>query len=103
ADRPVAFGVRLAEVAERLLGEHDPPAERVVEAVALVDGDLAPGGALLHKDREIQPCRPTADARDLHGPLVSHFGSGADHRAHPRTRGGGTTDRRLRKTAGGEG
>ena len=39
-DRVGARGVGGAQVAERLVGEHDAPAERVVRAVALDDGDL---------------------------------------------------------------
>ena len=50
-----------AEVLQRLIGEHDAPAERVVRAVALEDGDRALGTRLLEQQREIQPRRPAAD------------------------------------------
>src|SRR5207253_2013430 len=63
------------EVAERLVGEHDPPAEGGVRSVALQDGDLMPRIRLLHQQGEIQPRRPAAEDRDLHGSLRALTGA----------------------------
>jgi hypothetical protein len=65
-DRGVALRVRDLKAAERLVREDDAPAEGVVRAVALVDGDLGVREALLEQEREVQPSGPSADARDLH-------------------------------------
>jgi hypothetical protein len=65
-DLRVRLGIGLLEAAERLVGEHDAPAERVVGLVAFVDDDLRLRKGLPHQDGEIEPGRPAADARDLH-------------------------------------
>ena len=54
------------QVAERLVGEDDTPAERVVGLVALDDDDLVRWVLLLHQQREIETRRAAADADDLH-------------------------------------
>ena len=58
--------IRRAEVLERLIGEHDAPAERVVGAVALDDrhGRVRTRG--LQQEPEVQPRGSTANHRDLH-------------------------------------
>ena len=43
-DRSLALGVAALEVAQGLVGEHDAPAEGVVGAVALDDGDVVRRG-----------------------------------------------------------
>ena len=57
------------EVAERLVREDDAPPERGVRRVALEDDHLVRRVRLLHQQREIEPRRPAADDRDLHGDL----------------------------------
>ena len=61
-------GVRVGslQVAERLVGEHDAPAEGVVGPVALDHGDVVRRVLALHQKREIQAGRAAADADDLH-------------------------------------
>src|SRR5207253_3193040 len=54
------------QILDRLVGEDDAPAERHARRVALEHLDLVRGVAKLHRNREIQPRRPTADAGDLH-------------------------------------
>ena len=54
------------QVAQRLVGEHHAPAERVVGAVALDHGDAVRRIAPFHLDGEIQARRPAADADDPH-------------------------------------
>jgi len=60
------FRVRRLQVAQRLVGEHDAPAEGVVRAVALHHGNLVRRVMLLHEQREIQSGRSPADAHDVH-------------------------------------
>ena len=55
ADRVVALRVVVAEIVQRLVGEHDAEAERVVAPVALVDRDLPARPGLLRQQREIEP------------------------------------------------
>ena len=57
------------QILDRLVGEDDAPAERVVGPVALEQVDVVRGIAQLHRDREIKPGRPAAEARDAHDPL----------------------------------
>ena len=54
------------QVAQRLVGEHHAPAERVIGAVALDHGDAVRRIAPFHLDREIQARRPAAHADDPH-------------------------------------
>ena len=70
APRICARGRRVgrAQVAERLVGEHDAPAEGVVRPVALDDGDVVGRIALLHQQREVEPRRAAADAGYSHAP-----------------------------------
>jgi hypothetical protein len=67
-DLGVALGVGLREVRERLVREHDPPAERIVRPVALEDRDLVPGIELLDEDREVEAGRTAADDDDPQAP-----------------------------------
>jgi len=69
-DRGSALGIGLAQIAERLVGEDDTPAERVVRSIALDHRDAMSGVLPLHEEREIQSRRPAADADDVHGSIV---------------------------------
>ena len=53
-DRLGGRRVGLAQVAERLVGEHDAPPERVVRPVALDHGDAMARVALFHQQREVE-------------------------------------------------
>jgi len=68
-DLRVRLGVGRFQVAERLVREHDPPAEGVVRQVALDDADLVPRVGLLQQEREVQPGGAAPDAEDAHGRL----------------------------------
>ena len=61
-------GIVRHQILDRLVGEDDAPAERVVGPVALEEVDLVRRVAQLHRDREIEPGRPAAEARDAHAP-----------------------------------
>jgi hypothetical protein len=65
-DLAVCLGIGRGDVAERLIGEHDAPAERVLRAVALDDDDPMRRIEALHQDGEEQPGRAAADAYDMH-------------------------------------
>ena len=83
ADAPEALRVGLLELAERLVGEHDAPAEGVVRLVLLEDVDLRRGHALLEQDGEVERRGAAADARDLHGSaMLARFA----HQPHVRVR-----------------
>ena len=73
ADRLGAFRVVSCEIVERLVGEDHAPAERVVGAVALEDGDLVRGVAQLRAYREIQSRRTAAEACRLHASLPCRY------------------------------
>ena len=64
-------GLRIgrAQRRQRLIGEDDAPAERVVGTVALEDGHVVRGVVPLHQQREVQAGRSAADARDTHGAI----------------------------------
>ncbi len=64
-DRP---GNRIVghQIFDSLVGEDDPPAERVVGTVALIEIDPVRRIAELHRDGEIEPGRPAPEARDAH-------------------------------------
>ncbi len=64
-DSRVRRPVVLAQVIERLIGEDDPPAERVAGAVPLEDRDVVRRIALFHQQREIQPRGSAADHDDV--------------------------------------
>ena len=57
------------QILDRLVGEDDAPAERVVGPVALIEVDLVRGIAQLHRNREIEPGGSPAQARDAHRSL----------------------------------
>ena len=65
-DLQVALGVGVAQRAERLLGEHDAPAERRVGCVALDDGDVMGAVGLLEQDRQVEAGRAGADDAHSH-------------------------------------
>ncbi|MNX84450.1 hypothetical protein D3C86_1162470 [compost metagenome] len=58
--------VGLAQVLHGGVGEHHAPAERVVRAVALDDGDFVGGILQFHEQTEIQAGGAAADARYFH-------------------------------------
>ena len=89
-DLGVGFGVRRFEVAERLVGEDDAPAERVVRQVALDDGDLVPRVGLFQQQREIQARGAATDAEDAHDSGPCCRGAGP-----PRKKGGKPALRRI--------
>ena len=74
ADRVVAFRVVVAEIVERLVGEHHAEAERIVAPVALEDLDVPAGPRLLREKCEIEPRRAAADHRDPHEATASRPG-----------------------------
>src|SRR2546421_1132822 len=53
-DRPVGLGVGGAEVLHGPVGEHHPPAERIIRAVALVDFDACGRPRLAQQDACVQ-------------------------------------------------
>ena len=61
-----ALWIGAFQVAQRLVGEHHAPAERVIGAVALDHGDAVRRIAPFHLDCEIKARRPTAHADDPH-------------------------------------
>ena len=68
ADDLVVCGtVGIAEIAERLIREHDAPAKRVVGSVAFDDGDLVRGIRALQQQRKIEARGAAANADDSHG------------------------------------
>ena len=73
-DRVVAFPVVVPEIVERLVGEHDAEAERVVAPVAFVNLDVPAGPGFLRQQREIEPGRSAADHRDPHEGTASRPG-----------------------------
>src|SRR3954449_3470644 len=60
-------GIVGGDVLDSQIGEDDAPAEGDAGRIALEDGDVVRGIAQLHRDGEIQPRRPSADAGDSHG------------------------------------
>ena len=66
ADPGAAHRIVGHQILDRLVGEDDAPAERVVGAVALEQVDLVRGIAQLHRNGEIEPGRSPAEARDPH-------------------------------------
>jgi len=60
------FGVGGLQVAERLVGEHHAPAERVVRPIALDHRDVMRRILLFHQQREVQAGGPAADTDDSH-------------------------------------
>ena len=65
-------GIIGLEIVQRLVREHDAPAEGVIGAVALKHGDIGLGLAQLERDREVQPRRTAAktDCTHRNSPLV---------------------------------
>ena len=62
----VRVGIGAEEFVERVVGEHDAEAERVVGLVLLVNVNHRFRHALLGQEREVEPSGPTADNGDLH-------------------------------------
>ncbi len=67
----VALAIVGLEGFQRLVGEHDAEAERIVGPVALEHGDPRLRPRLLHQDREIKPGRTAADDVNLHAHLLT--------------------------------
>ena len=65
-DRAKGGFVGGAEVLQRLVGEHHAPAERVVLAVALDDGDFVRWILLFHQQGKVQARRAATYANYLH-------------------------------------
>ena len=65
-NRSRALRVVALHVAERVVGQHDTPAERGVGGVALEQRHLVTGIAQLHRDREVQAGRTTTQAKNPH-------------------------------------
>ena len=65
-DRAIAERIGVLEHGQRLIGEDDPEAERVLRPVALEHRDLAVGVDPAHQNREVQAGRPATDYRDAH-------------------------------------
>ena len=61
-----ALGVGALQVAQRLVGEHHAPAERVIRAVALHHGDVVRQVLQLHQQGKVQAGRPTTNTDNLH-------------------------------------
>ena len=61
-----ALGVGGAQIGDRLVGEHDAPAERVVRAMPFDHGDLRTRVAPLHEQRGIEPAGTTTNDDNVH-------------------------------------
>src|SRR6185503_21084733 len=61
-----ALRIAGGEVDQRLIRQHDAPAEGVVRAIALDDDDLVAGIAPLHRDREVEPGWSPAETCNPH-------------------------------------
>ena len=70
-DPALRHRVAAAEGRQRLVREHDAPAERVVRPVALMDLDPMRRVGQLHQNGEIEPRRPAADADDAQASLAA--------------------------------
>ena len=60
------FTIPLAHIVHGGIREDNAPTERVVGTVAFDHGDIMASIQLLHQHAEIQTCRTTTDAYDLH-------------------------------------
>jgi hypothetical protein len=78
-DRLKRLGIGLTKILHRLVGEHDAPAERVVDGVALDDRDLVGRVRLLHEEGEVESRRSSANHDDLQ--MTSHHRVNADQSA----------------------
>ena len=65
-NRGAALRICVAQIGDRLIGQHHAPAERIVGAIALEDRDLCLGVAPLHEQRGIEPARSTTHDNDVH-------------------------------------
>ena len=61
------FGIVIAQILDRRVGEHHAPAERVVMRVALDHMDIMPRIAQFHRYGKIKPGSPAADTGYFHG------------------------------------
>src|SRR5437868_2311192 len=65
-DTAIARGIVFFEIVERRIGKHYAEAERIVGAIALIDGDLGRRPLLPKQDRGVETRRSAADDHDLH-------------------------------------
>ena len=65
-DLEMRLGVRVPQRAERLLAEDDAEAEGGIGLVAPEDAHADPAVELAQQDRQVEPCGPAADDRDVH-------------------------------------
>src|SRR5690242_11004545 len=79
-------GVVARDIVDGKIGEDDTPAEGHARRIALENFDIVAGIAQLHRDGEIEPRRPAADARDLHAPWPRNAANAATLRVRVRTR-----------------
>ena len=79
-----ALRVGRLQVAERLVGEDDAPAEGVVGEIALDDADAMRPVLLLHEQREVEARRTAADADDVHSGIRRHTPSFSCISSRPR-------------------
>ena len=73
--RLVGLGIGLADVLQRLVGEHHAEAEGVLEPVALVDRHLVARVVALEQDGEVEAGGSRPDDGDLHLAAGSHAGA----------------------------
>lgn len=71
----VHLRVGVLDPAQRLVGEDDAEAERLVRAPTFVEGDLAVRVQAFEQRRRVQPAGSAADHRDAHGASVPASGA----------------------------
>jgi len=72
-DGVVGGEIGLGEIVEGLVGEDHAPAEGVVRAVALYDGNLSGGLGLFHEQGEVETGRASTDTCDAQGEMLLSF------------------------------
>ena len=65
-DRLGTFGIVFEHVAQGVIGQHDTPAEGIIELVSFDDDDLVGRVPELHTDGEIQPGRAASQTHRFH-------------------------------------
>ena len=74
-DRGLRGPVGLREALHRAVREHDPPAEGVVRAIALVDLHPRPRQGLAEQDGGVEPGRPAPEADDAFHRVITGLNS----------------------------